>query len=193
MGQGDCSQSGEGIALAEHTALELFQIGALLLGNEDEAITLVEETVAAVQADPCCDAAAAHDEARDRLIHSGLERMHSMDPAAFAAAGAEQAQSSCIEDDEATAAGISSDRMAELTHGSGRLELRAWLAQLPLALRAVFVLRAVVGLDSAATAENLRQLGDSGWTADSTSQVFRQALCSLANSMVHSHAARQTA
>jgi hypothetical protein len=31
----DCSQTGEGVALAQHTALELFQIGAMLLGNEN--------------------------------------------------------------------------------------------------------------------------------------------------------------
>jgi hypothetical protein len=152
----------------------------------------VEETVAGVQADPCCDAAVAHDEARDRLIRTGLERLQKADPSAFVAASGE-APSSCIDSDDLSAAGLTPTQLADLTHGAGRAQLRQWLTQLPLALRAVFVLRAVAGLDSDATAETLRSLGDRGWTADGISQTFRQALCSLANSAVHSQTLPLTA
>ncbi len=194
MGRPDCSQSGEGVALAQNTALELFQIGAMLLGKEDEAVNLVEETVAGVQADPCADATAAHNEARERLIRSALARMQQTDPNGFTIDHETNAvQTLCIEDDDAAVAGLSSLEIAELTRGAGRAELRAWLGQLPAALRAVFVMRAVAGLDSAATAENLRSLGDRTWTSDGASQIFRQALCSLANSLVRSDVARATA
>ncbi len=192
MGRQDCSESGEGVALAENTALELFQIGALLLGNENEAVDLVEETVAQVTADPCCDGIAAHDEAKDRLIRTGLQRMHRVDPAAFVAGG-DAESASCIDSDDVGAGGFSAERLLELTHGAGRTQLRQWLEQLPSASRAVFVLRAVVGLDSAATAESLRNLGDGNWTAAGISQIFRQALCSLANSMVHAQVSQVSA
>ena len=38
---------------AEDTALHLFQIAALMLGDEQEAVSLVEESVAKVETDPC--------------------------------------------------------------------------------------------------------------------------------------------
>jgi DNA-directed RNA polymerase specialized sigma24 family protein len=190
----DCSQTGEGEILAQNTARELFQIGALLLGNEAEAADLVEETVAGVQADPCADAEAAHDEARERLIRTGLERMQRIDPSAFKVEnGVHSGSSDCLGNDDDFATALSLDRMTELTRGSGRAQLRQWLEQLPLALRAVFVLRAVVGLDSAKTAESLRNLGDRGWTSDGTSRAFREALCSLASSLAHSPAPQLSA
>ena len=68
-------------------------------------------------------------------------------------------------------------------------QLRGWLEHLPLAQRVVFVERAVLGQDNASTAQNLRAGGGesaAGWTADKVSEVFRQALCSLASSLVHS-------
>jgi hypothetical protein len=50
----DCSQApGASLLMAEDTAVQLFQIAALMLGDEQEAVSLVEETVAQVETDPC--------------------------------------------------------------------------------------------------------------------------------------------
>ena len=54
--------------MAQDTALHLFQIAALMLGDEQEAALVVEEIVAGVEADPCANATAAHDEAHSRLV-----------------------------------------------------------------------------------------------------------------------------
>jgi hypothetical protein len=46
----------------------------------------------------------------------------------------------------------------------------------------------MLGQDNAATAQTLRTAGGetaAGWTSDKVSDVFRQALCSLANSLAH--------
>ena len=73
--------------------------------------------------------------------------------------------------------------------GEGRGRLRTWLQHLPLAQRAIFVERVVLGHDNTATAETLRSAsGTASWTPEKVSTVFRQALCSLATSLVHSGA-----
>jgi hypothetical protein len=50
--------------MAEDTALQLFQIAALMLGDEQEAVSLVEESVAKVETDPCAEGTLAYAEAR---------------------------------------------------------------------------------------------------------------------------------
>jgi hypothetical protein len=56
-------------------------------------------------------------------------------------------------------------------------------------MRAVFVLRALLGRSNDSAAEDLRasgSAGSEGWNPAAVSQVFRQALCSLATSLLHS-------
>jgi len=75
MTEQDCSQApGSSLLMAEDTAVQLFQIAALMLGNEQEAVCLVEETVAKVETDPCAEATVAYAEARVTLDRVGTYR-----------------------------------------------------------------------------------------------------------------------
>lgn len=194
MATQDCGNANSAIK-AQDAALELFQVAALMLGNEAEAVTLVEEAVAATELDPCADAAAMRRLATATLIEGALGKLSRRDPAAFEASEANHEPATCIENDDLSAAGVSPGQLSELIAGGGREQLREWLGQLPGVQRAVFVQRAVLGQDNAVTAETLRKSagrGANGWTADKVSEVFRQALCSLATSLVNS-AAKATA
>jgi DNA-directed RNA polymerase sigma subunit (sigma70/sigma32) len=180
-----------GLLKAQDTAVELYQLAALMLGNESDALNLVESTVAQVEVDPCADADNAVDAARHHLIEAAVALMNRADPQAFAAPVSDGSSTvTCIEDDDLMAAGISPAQMAELMGGAGREQLRIWLDQLPPAQRAIFVQRAVLGWDNGTTAASLATgAGEkSGWSAEQVSELFRQALCSLANSLVHSEA-----
>jgi hypothetical protein len=193
MLDGDCEG---GLLKAQDTAVELYQLAALMLGNESEALNLVETTVAGVEVDPCAEEDGAVDMARHQLIEAAVARMNLTDPQAFVApAAGDSSFVTCIEDDDLASAGISSNQLAELLGGSGRQQLRSWLDRLPLAQRAIFVQRAVLGWDNRTTAASLA-LGAGakpGWSAEQVSGLFRQALCSLANSLVNSAAQTVTA
>jgi DNA-directed RNA polymerase specialized sigma24 family protein len=173
--------------LAEGSALQLFQIAALLLGNENEAVNLVEETLAKVETDPCTDGTQAYTEARTLLVRAGVARMAGQNPAAFDVPVDLPTGDSCIETDDLQATGLTSEQLAALVSGAGREGLRSWLDRLSPALRAIFVLRAVAGQDGEQTAESLRQsggMGAQGWRQDQVSGAYRQALCSLASSLM---------
>jgi DNA-directed RNA polymerase specialized sigma24 family protein len=184
---GDCFKPGSTGALrAEHTALELFQLAALLVGTEQEALRLVEESVSDVDMDPCAEHSTADAVARQKLTERALAWLSERDPQSFRP-GEDLQVNSCVDTDDMEAAGLSSAKLAQLLEGARRQELRAWLDQLPLSHRAIFVQRAVLGRDSRATADAMRQAaGSEGWTSDAVSQTFRSALCSLANQLAHS-------
>jgi hypothetical protein len=190
LGGRDCRETAATAASqAQTTAAELFQIAALILGSEEEAFTMVEETVANVDIDPCADAGAAHDQARQRLVDFVVRRLGQLHPGAFAAPPSAEKTSSCIETDELGAAGLSVEQLNALLEGPGRARMREWLDQLEPALRAIFVLRAVVGQDGERTAQNLRRSGAAGaqgWQREQVGTAYRQALCSLASSLMNS-------
>jgi DNA-directed RNA polymerase specialized sigma24 family protein len=179
--------------IAQDTATKLFQTAALLLGNEAEAVNLVEETVASVEVDPCADAVKAQVLVQNRLVQAAIGRLSQREPESFAVAGDDHSGSaSCIEGDDISAAGISPSQLAYLLEGEGRQQLRDWLEHLPVAQRIVFVERAMLGQDNVATAASFRAGGGiAGWTPDRVGEVFRQALCSLATSLIHSGAIAQ--
>jgi DNA-directed RNA polymerase specialized sigma24 family protein len=178
-----CSGS-EAVAKAENAAMEMVRFAALMLGSETEAVRLVEDTVASVDVDPCADPCAAKGLVRDRVLQGALEILHRQDPASFAAVPAAGAASQCLEDDDAEP--LSGPDLAALMGGNGRRTLRDWLDRLSAAQRAVFVQRAVLGQDNAATANAINRLARPAiWTADAVGRLFRQALCSLASSLVH--------
>ena len=191
MSNQDCGEKGSaGVARAEHTALELFQMASLLVGDQEQALRLVEECVATSDLDPCAAEPGAEDRVRDRLTQSALSWMRERAPESFAVDETPATLGGCVETDDLEAAGISSAKLAEMLSGEQRQKLRNWLDDLPMAQRAVFVLRAVLGRNNEATAEELRRAGGSaGWTADQVSLLFRSALCSLANQLAHAGAA----
>src|SRR6202034_3335300 len=190
----DCSSQAPGASLlmAEDTAVQLFQIAALMLGNEQEAVSLVEETVAKVETDPCAEATVAYAEARSLLVHTAVQRMAGLYPEAFAVPTPEPADAACIETDDLGAAGLPGEQFGSLFSGAGRAGMREWLDRLAPALRTVFVLRAVAGQDGEQTAESLRRSGARGaqaWRRDQVGAAYRQALCSLATCLLSSHTA----
>jgi DNA-directed RNA polymerase specialized sigma24 family protein len=189
----DCSQApGASDLMAKDTALQLFQIAALMLGDEQEAVSLVEESVAKVETDPCAEATVAYAEARSLLVHTAVQRMAGLYPEAFAVPTPEPAGAACIETDDLGAAGLTGEQFGALLSGAGRAGMREWLERLTPALRAIFVLRAVAGQDGEETAESLRQSGAKGaqaWRRDQVGTAYRQALCSLATCLMSSHTA----
>jgi DNA-directed RNA polymerase specialized sigma24 family protein len=175
--------------MAEDTALHLFQIAALMLGDEQEAVSLVEETVARVETDPCAEGTLAYVEARALLVHTAVQRMAGLHPEAFAVPAAQAADATCIETDDLESAGLTGEQFGALIAGAGRAGMREWLERLAPALRAIFVLRAVAGQDGEQTAESLRQSGAIGaqaWRRDQVGAAYRQALCSLATCLMSS-------
>jgi len=190
QGLGQAPQSSE--LMAEDTALQLFQIAALMLGDEQEAVSLVEESVAKVEADPCADAPLAYAEARSRLVETAVRRMAGLYPEAFAVPTAQPANGACIETDDLGAAGLTGELFGALISGAGRAGMREWLERLAPALRAIFVLRAVAGQDGEQTAESLRRSGATGaqaWRRDQVGNAYREALCSLATCLMSSRPA----
>jgi hypothetical protein len=81
---------------------------------------------------------------------------------------------------------LTGEQIGTMVSGAG---MREWLGRLTPALRAIFVLRAVAGQDGEQTAERLRQSGARGaqaWRRDQVGVAYRQALCSLATSLMSS-------
>jgi DNA-directed RNA polymerase specialized sigma24 family protein len=178
--------------MAEDTALQLFQIAALMLGDEQEAVSLVEEVVAKVEADPCAEGTLAYAEARTLLVRTAVQRMAGLYPEAFVVPASQPVDAVCIETDDFGAAGLSGEQFGALISGAGRAGMREWLERLAPALRAIFVLRAVAGQDGEQTAESLRQSGATGahaWRRDQVGTAYRQALCSLATCLMSAQTA----
>jgi DNA-directed RNA polymerase specialized sigma24 family protein len=178
--------------MAEDTALQLFQIAALMLGDQQEAVSLVEEVVAKVEADPCAEGKLAYAEARTLLVRTAVQRMAGLYPEAFLVPTSQPADAVCIETDDLGTAGLTGDEFGALISGAGRAGMREWLERLAPALRAIFVLRAVAGQDGEQTAESLRQSGATGaqaWRRDQVGTAYRQALCSLATCLMSAQTA----
>lgn len=183
MGSQGCSDR-----LVRDTAAKLFQTAAFMVGDGDDAARLVEETLAGAEVDPCADGSQATAVLQNQLVQAAIRELAKRRPGAFTAAETGGGNALCIDDDDLAAAGVSPAQLTQLLD-EGRGQLRDWVEQLTLAQRAVFVERALLGQGNAATAQVLRSAGGetaAGWTADKVSDIFRQALCSLANSLAHS-------
>lgn len=190
MAQSPCTEnigstlnSQTAILQAEDEAIEIYRAAALMLDNEAAALSLVESSVAQADIDPCADPCATRGVVRQRVLDGALAIMHQQDPASFAAVPASISSAACLEEDSA----LSPDQLSDLLSGAGRTSLRAWLSRLTQAERAVFVQRAVLGESNAATASAINRFSRASlWTPEAVASLFRQALCSLASSLVHS-------
>ena len=189
----DCGDAGA----VQGMAAELFQLASLLIGNEGQALQLIENSLATMEIDPCSDPEAAREQARGRVVRGALAELFAAQPAAFRPAPAEpSAYAPCVQDEDLEAAATVPAQVRQWLEHQAKPELRnglrTWLEELPVVQRAIFVQRAVMGQGNEAAARLLREAGGAeagAWTPQSVGESFRQALCSLANSLAHAPAA----
>jgi len=188
MADGDCHSE---LLKAHDAAAELYQLAALMLGDELQAAELVEATVAQAYIDPCAETEASVKLAAQSLVETAVARLSEADPKAFVAPVISTGTNSgCIEEDDLSSAGISSGRFAEMVGGPERRTLRTWLNSLPVAQRAIFVERAILGWDNTAAAASLSRAASHLWQPKQVSELFRMALCSLTTSLIHTATAQ---
>lgn len=180
----DCSGCDDS-AQIENAARELYRTAALFVGDEGEAIRLVEDTVASVEMDPCADGEAAQSAATNDLVQRALARLAVLRPVEMhPSTGAELG--GCVDTDDLSSAGVSRRQLDELLAGSNGASMRQWLEGLGPVERSVFVLRAVLGRSGTDSAHALAQATGDAWTESNVGGAYRSALCSLASSLVHS-------
>ncbi|HZD75486.1 MAG TPA: hypothetical protein VE218_00680 [Acidobacteriaceae bacterium] len=182
----DCADCNDN-AVIESAARELYQTAALFVGDESEAMQLVEQTVASVEMDPCADGDAARSAASHELIQRALARVAALRPAQMHPSAATDL-GGCVETDDLSAAGITREQLEALLSGGDRASMRQWLEGLGPVERSVFVLRAVLGRGGPESAQLLHQTTGDSWTETHVGGAYRAALCSLASSLVHSAA-----
>jgi len=179
----DCKESGQ----IEAEVRELFQTAALMLGDEMAALNLVEQSVAAVEMDPCADGAAARASYGRELVQRALGHVAALYPGQMQPAAAADL-GGCVETDDLEAAGISRQQLEQMLSGSSRTRMRQWLEGLAPVERVVFVMRAVLGRSSADSASLLAHSTGAAWDEVHVGGAYRSALCSLASALVHSAA-----
>jgi hypothetical protein len=174
-------------------AAGLYSLASMLVGEGEDSVRLVETAVATAEISACDDAVQARTSSRRALCAAAIGALEQREPGCLAAPEGVEHVSTCIEDDDLDAAGVSGEELATMMAGPDRDRVRNWLAGLPLELRVVFVLRAVAGFTSAETAAMLAAHAGpaaAGWSADAVREMFRQGLCSLASQLIQATTAR---
>jgi len=190
------SSAGPDIELSQkldRIAGELYSLASMLVGEGEQSVQLVESALKNSEVSACHDPKESRKSSRRALATAALERLALNNPGALAAPEGLIAASICIEDDDLASAGISQEELGKMIAGPDRDRGRAWLASLPTAMRAIFVLRAVGGLTAVETNALLKANGGpaaASWTPELTREVFRQGLCSLASQLIHSSGQR---
>jgi DNA-directed RNA polymerase specialized sigma24 family protein len=169
-------------------AAGLYNLASMLVGEGEEGARLVEATIATAEVSVCSDAEQARTKSRRALCRAAIASIAERNPESLAAPEVGAAATTCIEDDDLGAAGVSREELERMLSGPDRGRVRTWLEGLPVAVRTVFVLRAVARFSGEETASLLAELGGAeaaGWTPDGVRESFRQGLCSLASQLIH--------
>jgi hypothetical protein len=169
-------------------AAGLYNLASMLVGEGEESVRLVEHTISTAEVSKFGDHFEARRSSRLALAKAALETIARREPGSLAAPEGETGPVTCIEDDDLDSAGVSAIELEQMIAGPDRDRVREWLANLPTAVRTVFVLRAVAGFTSAETADLLATHGGAAaerWTSNAVRDVFRQGLCSLASQLIH--------
>lgn len=180
-------------AMFEHIAAGLYNLASMLVGEGEDSVRLVENAVATTEVSASDSVIAGRKKSRLALCGAALDIIAERDPSSLTAPAGVPASSTCIEDDELDAVGVSAAELERLFAGPDRDRVRNWLADLQPVLRIVFTLRAVAGFTAVETAGLLAAHGGaaaSGWTTESVREIFRQGLCSLASQLLHASTAR---
>ncbi|HEY2861855.1 MAG TPA: hypothetical protein VGJ21_25875 [Terracidiphilus sp.] len=170
-------------------AAGLYSLASMLVGEGEDSIRLVETAVATAEVSSCSEPEETRVASRRALAVAAVEMLTARDADSLAAPEGLAHVDTCIEDDDLDAAGVSREELERMMAGPDRDRMRAWLESLPTAMRTIFVLRAVAGFSTAATAELLNRDQGPGtraatWGGESVRELFRQGLCSLASQMI---------
>jgi DNA-directed RNA polymerase specialized sigma24 family protein len=188
------ARTSEGLdEIVEQVASGLYSLASMLMGEGEDSERLVEAAIADAEISVCQDPQVARQSSQRALSAAALELLASRDPDSLAAPEGLAPASTCIDEDDLAAAGISSDELKSMISGPDRDRVRRWLESLPMWMRTVFVLRAVAGFSALETATLLKAHGGpqaSHWSPEATREVFRQGLCSLASQLLHASAER---
>lgn len=177
----------------ERIAADTYRVASMLLGEGEEAIGLIERVVAEVDLRASRDQAEVRHKSRLLMAAHAVKILAQRDGASLTAPEGDSGPSSCIEDDDLEAAGVTPDELERMISGPESYRLRNWIEGLSVSLRVIFVLRAVTGLSSPEIAGILAENGGEaaqGWTPDAVRGTFRQALCSLASQLIHATATK---
>jgi hypothetical protein len=176
-------------------ATRLYSMASMLVGEGEDSIRLVETAVAQTEVSSCSDASQARQSSRKALCSAAIDLIAKRTPGSLAAPEGLEHASTCIEDDDLDAAGISREGLENMLAGPNRDSIKNWIESLATQTRVIFVLRAVAGFTADETAAILAQHGGqgaAGWNADAVREIFRQGLCSLASQLIHATTARTT-
>jgi hypothetical protein len=164
-------------------------MASMLVGEGEDSVRLVETAIANAEISACHDPVEGRKNSRRALCVAALKLLAERDAESLAAPLGLEPASTCIEDDDLDAAGVSKEELERMLAGPDRDRVRNWLASLPTVLRTIFVLRAVAGFSTAETAALLAECGGPravGWNAEAVRDFFRQGLCSLASQLIQS-------
>lgn len=167
----------------ESAARDLYQTAALFLGDENEALQLVEQTVENVAIDPCADGESARQVAKQELVQRTLSRAAAKWPAQLHPHAAADL-GGCVDTNDLSASGVTREQLDSLLGTAAPSRMRQWLEGLGPMERIVFVLRAVLGRSSRESTEMLQKATSDPWTEAQVGGAYRAALCSLASSLI---------
>lgn len=182
------AQALEGMdAIVDRIAAGLYTLASMLVGEGEDSVRLVENTIATVQVSGMRGPGEARRACRRALCAEAFELLARRDAAALEAPRSPQTSGGCIDDEDLDAAAKSRVEFERMIAGPDRDRVRRWLADLRLDQRSVFVLRVAAGFNAQESAALLAEHGGpqaAGWTADAVREVFRLALCSLASQVL---------
>jgi DNA-directed RNA polymerase specialized sigma24 family protein len=188
------SEASEGLQeIVELVAASLYSLASMLVGEGADSEQLVETAIANADISVCKNPEEARQSSRRALSAAALDLLAKRDPEIFIAPEGLTPSSICIDKDDLAAVGISTEELKSMMSGPERDRVRKWLASLPTAMRTIFILRAVAGFSAAEIAALLKTHGGpqaTDWSPETTREVFRQGLCSLASQLLHASAER---
>lgn len=171
----------------DEIAARLYTLASMLVGEGETSVRLVETAIANTDASAACDPVKGRRACRRALCAAAIESIARRNPSGMAAPDPGSHGTGCIEKEDLDAAAESRLEFERMIAGPDRERVRRWLAELPAALRTVFVLRVAAGFSAQETAELLALHGGpqaAGWSADAVRESFREALCSLASQLL---------
>ena len=162
--------------MLDRIAAGLYSMASMLVGEGEDSIGLVETAVERTEIPAGGDAAKARRSSRAALCTAAIELIAKRDPGGLAAPEGLEHASTCIENDDLEAAGISRQELEQMLAGPNRASVRNWIESLATQTRVIFVLRAVAGFTADETAAMLAEHGGrgaEGWNADAVREIFR--------------------